>query len=502
MVTLILSLLVSFYPAQYITKLYTEFLGRVPDQQGYKGYSDYFQQNGCNDFTLKVIGYQFLNSEEFAQLNYSGSARIIATFRALLNREPTVAEFEYFKGRDWKDSLFFIYGTDEFNKDMVKLVCSSKSEYNKARYGWRGVAASSGYIVIPESEFLELVKMTPKGQTLWLPARSAVFLTKSVDVYGIAIKTAGNPHEYLNMARLIRAKNFNGPGGCRQLKSTCGESLIRLHDSSTLENVWVDGNGQALEYNVWDINVQTLGSNVVVRGCRVDNSAGFSNIQAIPVGECRAICIDNNFILGYNSDGFANKKSSNPWVDGITSSCEGTLVHSNSIVDTSDVSIVIFAPREGMIQSSKVMGNVIHNAGNSSFAALNTDHIFVTYPADFSDTFFESNLIWTSDFVSIRTALSVGSGLWGQNGTGYGYGAQFLNNTTGTGFVQSQFGILLAGMRAATVLGNKLDIKLVDTRCGNLPANIFAADTETSAFNTNLDQNYRTIPKAPCFNIM
>src|SRR6266496_4458360 len=55
----------SYVPAQFIAKLYTEALGRIPDQGGWQSAVTHFAQNGCGSSSLAAYGEAvFWRSEE------------------------------------------------------------------------------------------------------------------------------------------------------------------------------------------------------------------------------------------------------------------------------------------------------------------------------------------------------------------------------------------------------------------------------------------------------
>ncbi len=479
----------TFYPAQYISKLYTEGLGRAPDQLGYLSYANYFQARGCNAFNLQVIGYQILTSAEAKNISLNAEQRTLTLFRALLNREPTSVELvdytNLIKSKGLEHTVTALAKSREF-VNLVPRICKSKDKERLARYGWDGkpLKLSPTYHAFNGTEAelrAELVKY-PHGTVFTVAENYYVELTAPLDLVGITLQTEGNPTHYAKMGRFVRGKNFKGSNACGQPE--CGEPLIRLKDAATIKNIWIDGNGNNHSYRVWDINVQTVGAHNKVENCRVDNTAGFSNIQTLGALEgipCHNVLIKDNLILGYNSDGFPNSNLA-PWVDGITNSCEESTIEGNSIIDTSDVAIVVFNAPKGITQRSKIRFNNIFQAGNSTFAGWNTDHIFVDYAADFSGTVFENNLIWTSDFASMRSAISVGSQVWGQKSGGSGFGAKILNNTTGYGFVRAQYAISIAGMQNSTILGNTMNYKPY-RRCDNIPVGKYVADSDA---NTDL----------------
>jgi hypothetical protein len=75
-------------PTQWIAKMYTEALGRVPDQTGWQNSVDNFNTNGCSASTLQNHGAPFYKSSEFNGLGYDNPAKLLALYRGVLNREP------------------------------------------------------------------------------------------------------------------------------------------------------------------------------------------------------------------------------------------------------------------------------------------------------------------------------------------------------------------------------------------------------------------------------
>src|SRR5262245_32146548 len=75
-------------PNQYVAKLYTEGLGRAPDQGGWQGWTGYFAAAGCWVESLRVVAHGVYESSEYAARNYSNAQRLLTLYRGLLNREP------------------------------------------------------------------------------------------------------------------------------------------------------------------------------------------------------------------------------------------------------------------------------------------------------------------------------------------------------------------------------------------------------------------------------
>ena len=84
-------------PSQYIAKLYTEGLGRLPDAESLGPRQNYFAQFGCNPTTLREQGLSVLLSPEYQGLGYSNSAKVLTLYRAILSRDPDPAGFRSFR---------------------------------------------------------------------------------------------------------------------------------------------------------------------------------------------------------------------------------------------------------------------------------------------------------------------------------------------------------------------------------------------------------------------
>src|SRR5262249_41867650 len=62
-------------PSQFISKTYTEALGRLPDQGGWQSAVDFYTQNGCSTGTLKTWGRSVYLSNEYGNLAYDNPAK-------------------------------------------------------------------------------------------------------------------------------------------------------------------------------------------------------------------------------------------------------------------------------------------------------------------------------------------------------------------------------------------------------------------------------------------
>src|ERR1700754_4912252 len=68
-------------PYQFISKTYTEGLGRIPDQSGWTTEVNYFAANGCDASTVAYQANRVLTSSEFAGLGYSNAGLVEVAYR-------------------------------------------------------------------------------------------------------------------------------------------------------------------------------------------------------------------------------------------------------------------------------------------------------------------------------------------------------------------------------------------------------------------------------------
>jgi hypothetical protein len=68
-------------PAQWIAKIYSEGLGRAPDQGAWASMTAFFQSDGCSATTLAEKGEPIYLSSEFSGLKYGNAAKLLALYR-------------------------------------------------------------------------------------------------------------------------------------------------------------------------------------------------------------------------------------------------------------------------------------------------------------------------------------------------------------------------------------------------------------------------------------
>ncbi len=221
---------------QYIAKMYTEGLGRLPEQTAWINNINTFASQGCNATTLRNLGIGVYTSAEFNNLGYDNAAKLLALYRGALNREPASTEYNnnltlLNTGTSWTTMVNnFFMGSEFANK--VSSMC------NSANYGFGGVpfypiaipTSGSGFIG-NEDQLQALINSTPSGGTVWLAQKAVIYLYQPLILKtGVTLATTGSPNvsRYASMARLVRNFNFN-------------DAMVRLLPGSKLKSVWVDG---------------------------------------------------------------------------------------------------------------------------------------------------------------------------------------------------------------------------------------------------------------------
>jgi Domain of unknown function (DUF4214) len=86
-------------PTQFLAKMYTEALGRAPDQTGWSAYVSYFQTNGCGAAQLAHVGEQFYASTEFASDYSDNAAKLLTLYRGGLSRDADQGGFNGYLAR-------------------------------------------------------------------------------------------------------------------------------------------------------------------------------------------------------------------------------------------------------------------------------------------------------------------------------------------------------------------------------------------------------------------
>jgi len=450
--------------AQYTAKLYTEVLGRIPDQGGWNNSMTFWQSSACNKTKLKEQGMAVFNSYEFNALNLDNSAKVLILYRAIMLREPDQNGYNYYlsllnnNGANASQIASSFYESGEFAQ-RISSICQNSGR------GW--VASSPLNLADPNSPYFSggtgeelqvLLNNAAQGSTVFLAKKAVIRVHQPIVVpSGVTLTTFGLPSTqyYTSMARIVRnSKYFAGQGF----------ELIKMSGSAKVTNIWIDGRRSDFGFLKDNINVRGYGGNgSSFSGNKVSDTAGWTSFQIWGTAEgfaCNSSTVSSNMITMYGSSHYNNE-----WADGLSISCENTDVQNNSILDATDVAIVVY--RSGnATQNSKVKYNKILNSGLSAYGGLVVDPLqdyLGSGNYNFTGTEIFSNTIWSSPSVHFDIVLSVGTRPWFGVNSDDGFGAKVYNNTSGSSTVNSNNGIVVSGMHSAYVQSNILNNNLQNT---------------------------------------
>ncbi|MFZ6720680.1 hypothetical protein [Undibacterium sp. Ji49W] len=441
--------------AQFHAKLYSEALGRIPDQTGWNSAMNYYANSACNSQTLLAQGVSVLTSSEFSNLTPNNNEKIFKLIRAAFHRDPNSSEFSTISaqlnsGTSWNSIVQSIFTSTEFNQ-RVSIYCGSAPSGWQPTQPFNVQSTSTGsFSDTSGSNLQSLIDQTPPGGTVYLEQGAIVKLNQSLILrQGRTLSTIGLPgrrHSGL-LGRLVRDSGFNAP-------------LVQLEAGSTLKSVWIDGQKNRFGYSRDAINLNSVGSNIQIIDNLITDSAGWTNSQyygSYDDATCSYGYIGANLITAYG----ATHTIPDSHTDGLSVACENTTVENNEIIDATDVSIIVFpaTPRQGaaVTQRSIVRNNFALNAGNSAYAAYAVDGLRnrgVSH--NFLGTVFQNNTIWSSPVAHIDIVLAVGTRPWFGSTSDIGYGPSFDGNTTGISTVRGNMGIAISGMKEVYVQNNVL----------------------------------------------
>jgi hypothetical protein len=465
-------------PAQFVAKMYTEVLGRGPDPAGWTQWQGVFSTNGCSHATTSEVARRFYTSSEFASRGYDTPARVLTLYRGALNREPDQNGFDLWArrlrtGMTWPQIVDAFVASDEFRRRSERI-CNGRSTSDE--YGTQPAptlpTSGTGFAGGTGDQLQALLDRTPAGGTVYLARKAVVRVSAPLEVpAGVTLATTGEPapSHYALQGRLVRASLFDAP-------------VVRLHSGARLRSLWVDGQrGTSDRYRLNAINVQGLGGNgTEVANSTVSNSSGWSNVQVFGSYEglpCPRATVVGNLVTAYSSSHFP-AGGQGRWTDGLSVSCENALIQGNTVVDATDVGIVLFRSHPA-VQRSQVTGNHVISAGNSAYGALGFDtghERDVTL--DFTGTSMSGNHVWTSATTHFDIGLVVGTRPWFGTRNDVGRGATVNDNTSDGLTVRVGTGIAVGGMDDATVLGNNLRFSVLTQGVSPCPHVAIGTDAE------------------------
>jgi hypothetical protein len=443
-------------PTQFLAKMYSEGLGRAPDQKkGWSAYSDYFKGNGCSATQLSHAGEQVYNSVEFKGDYSDNEAKLLALYRGALSRDPDPSGFNAYlarlnSGTPWSSVVTEVFTSAEFNGDVAALCNSSAPNYHfGAQVPVVPKPGGHGLSGLSQSALQSQLSAAKSGSTVTLAQKSVIYLNSTLLIpSGVTLTTYGGPQttSYALMARLVRASTFDGPN-------------INIQGGGKLLSVWVDGQRNVLGYHKVaggthdNANVITLGgANTVVSSNKLSDPQGGTNFFSAG-GSASAPCsnqqVERNLITSYSSDHGYSVNS-----DGLTMGCEGLIIKYNNIVDVSDIAIVLFAS-PAVTQHSQIINNVIVSAGISMNAPISSDPSTGNpggSSINYTGTLFSGNSFWTGPYTTFDFGIEAGAREYFPSANNSdGFGATYTNNTTGILSARVRAGIAVAGMLNVTI---------------------------------------------------
>lgn len=452
--------------AQFSSKLFTEGLGRLPDQGAWGGTVSFWASNSCNLANLQYIARNLLTSAEFLSTSPTAQEKVFRLYRAVLHRDANVNELTYGinllnSGSVWAAAVDNTLNSSEFIS-RVSQNCSSTP------YGWQPVAPAN--IVLTntgaakdEATLRARLASAKAGSTVFLEQGAVIRLSDNLVIpENVTVATVGTPGagKAPLLARITR--NFSNPTANVNLPET-----ITLSSGSKLDSVWIDGQRNNLGYLNKTL-IQARGDNASVQRSMLSDSTGFTHLHFYrDINEapyCTGGSAVNNLITAYG----AKHAEGLGFSDGISVSCTNVIVENNSIVDATDVGVVVFRSHPAT-QTTIVRNNNIFNAGNSAYGGLVVDPLATIssttfasrYPQstvlDFTGTRIMNNTVWSSPNAHIDIVLSNGSRPWFGAESYTGKGASFTNNSSGTQTVTTFSAISVSGMLSATVQSNTLN---------------------------------------------
>jgi hypothetical protein len=441
---------------QFGAKLYTEGLGRMPDQSGWRGILNFWNANTCNQATLQSLANSVLTSSEFLSTSPSNLERAFRLYRSTLHRDPTQTEMTYAinqlnAGTSWQNVVSDMLASTEF-ANRVTINCSGNPSGWQAVAPYNQLSTNSGNVTTEATLRSALASAAP-GSTIYIEQGAVITLGSTLVIpNGVTLATVGMPASSRAplLGRLARNANFSGP-------------LVEVHDGASLQSLWIDGQRNRFGFIQSAINIYVIGSNVLISNNMITDTPGWTNLQYLHAGTvCSGGQVTSNIITAYGSTHYA--QSTGPaaqWADGISIACKDVLVDHNQIVDPTDVGIVVFHVYPD-VQTSTVQYNQILNVGNAAYGGLVTDPLNATnLPGvplsqilDFTGTNFSNNVVWSSPSVHIDFIIANGTRPWFGSNSFTGQGATFLSNNSGTETVTTVDAIAVSGMLATTVQSN------------------------------------------------
>jgi hypothetical protein len=469
--------------AQFLSRLYTEGLGRAPDIAAWKA-SPLFLSTpaACTSLDFASIAGNVYTSAEYNGLNYTSKEKVLTLYRGILSREPDDANgVQYWasildSGTPIQTVINNFINTSEFTTLRDTRICAAIPAGQNSAYTWGqqpAIPLTVGTAAMTAAALQAQINAASTGtnKVVTLPQGTVVYANQQITIpAGVTVTTAGNlvRTQYAKMARIVRTANFTQP-------------IIAMSGSTNslpgavLNSVWVSGqrnqvvNGTQITYlNSASTIVVYSGNNASVINNRLDSPVGGTNIGvdgSEPTGKlCNAVTVSNNLLTAYSNTHYGNSSVPYPFSDGITVKCADTTITNNTVMDASDVGIIQFYT-DGLqtTQASKATGNLVISTGVSAYSALMYEPYFdasATKTRSFAGSKFENNTFFAAQGTRFEVGISAGRRAWGSPApyyTSYASGGQFTNNTNAGISTAMQIGIAAGYATNMPITGNSLN---------------------------------------------
>lgn len=432
---------------QFIGKLFTEGLGRLPSPTEYKSYMSAIEEKGCTAAVLGELAGRLFGQPDFAALRLEPGEAALAVYRALLNRDPLAGEAAQFAQRLQQEPAAAIAAGLAAEAEFAALLPAIVE--GPYYWGANNAAWSPSGTLLADDDVQAL--LDGPEQVIELPRGALVLVSGTINIpAGKTLRTAGQPAHYAQKARLLRVANVALP-------------LVKVQAGGTLSHTWLDGNRSAYYGDPGGlqrgVNVETAGDGVRLADNRVNDATAPTHLVASD--GYKGAHIVRNLLTCYATSHYAGVNGG--WADAITHASTDSLIEGNEVADATDVGIIVFRfVSEGYTepQNTLVRRNTVVNFGNSAYAGYDIDPWFGKgLVMNFRGCSFEENAVWTSMKAHQHIVLSFAPLAWTGIEGATAVGGRMVGNYTPEGLIcLAAAGIAVDGVDQYEIRGNQLQL--------------------------------------------
>ena len=466
-------------PYQLIARGYTEVLGRKPDVSGYNAHMNAARTQTCNTAWVKNRNKAFLNSSEFNnRSDYSNYEKILVAYRMITGGDtPNVTERDNLASDLDDGILTWSQAIDQLNNTYVTTALTNKVCNNQSiqtttmakQNDWVPALreAAHGSFGNNSTTFTALkneIEGASSGTTIWLTQGATFDISDTITIpAGVVVRTYDEPDtkHYALMARL------------RATSSLGSKPMFRTRDGGALMHVWLDGNGANRGWKGAAPIIDAKGmtgtggfyNTFFITANKMSDTAGNSSVQLFGEGESAScdgqVYVTDNIITSYDATHYVQSQ----YTDGVRTSLCKVHIENNTIIDATDVGVVVF--RVGPANSAQntiVKNNAILQAGNDAYGGVTIDQLHntdsIAEPTgghNFTGTEVYDNQFGSAPGKHFDTPWALGVRSWFGNNTDDAFGAKIYNNKSDYTIYEGQTSGVVGGMRNGAVYGNDTD---------------------------------------------